>query len=43
MPNIGVVGTIDGWSSEKLAEKTGYRLLIDLEKVSLDLASGSAW
>ena len=47
MPNIGVVGTIGGWSSEKLADtlagKTGYRLLIDLEKVSLDLATGSAW
>ncbi|WP_373500104.1 GAK system ATP-grasp enzyme [Desulfococcus sp.] len=47
MPRIGVVGTIDGWSSETLAdtlaEKTGYRLLIDLERVSLDLSSGSAW
>lgn len=47
MPRIGVVGTIGGWSSEALAdavaETTGYRLLIDLEKVSLDLATGSAW
>lgn len=47
MPKIGVVGTIGGWSSEKLADtvgkKTGYRLLIDLKKVGLDLASGKAW
>ncbi len=46
-PRIGVVGTPDGWSSELLADtvakKTGYRLLIDLEKVRLDLATGSAW
>ena len=47
MPKIGVVGTIGGWSSEKLADtmekKTGYRLLIDLKKMALDLASGKAW
>ncbi|GBC59632.1 glutathione synthase [Desulfonema ishimotonii] len=47
MPEIGVVGTLGGWSSEKLAdtlkEKTGYRLLIDPGKVRLDLATGSAW
>lgn len=47
MPKIGVVGTIGGWSSEKLADmlekRTGFRLLIDMEKVRLDLASGKAW
>lgn len=47
MPNIGVVGIPGGWSSECLAdtvaEMTGYRLLIDPSKISLDLASGSAW
>ncbi|QTA83565.1 RimK-like ATP-grasp domain protein [Desulfonema limicola] len=47
MPKIGVVGTPGGWSSEKLADtieqKTGFRLLIDPEKICLDLDSGSAW
>jgi ribosomal protein S6--L-glutamate ligase len=47
MPKIGVVGTKGGWSSEKLAdtvaEKTGYRLLIDLKKIRLDLSEGMAW
>lgn len=44
MRKIGVVGTIGGWSSEKLADtvgsKTGHRLLIDMKKVSLDLSTG---
>ncbi|MFP4033664.1 MAG: GAK system ATP-grasp enzyme [Desulfococcaceae bacterium] len=47
MPKIGVVGTPGGWSSEWLADaaakRTGYRLLIDLAKVSLDLGSGILW
>lgn len=47
MPRIGVVGIIGGWSSERLvdtlAEKTGFRLLIDLEKLSVDLTTGRAW
>ncbi|UZP67107.1 GAK system ATP-grasp enzyme [Desulfovibrio mangrovi] len=41
---IGVVGTRGGWSSEQLAdavaEKTGFRLLIEMDKVRLDLPSG---
>jgi ATP-grasp enzyme of GAK system len=45
MPKIGIVGTPGGWSSECLADtagkRTGYRLLIDLEKVSLDLGDGT--
>jgi ribosomal protein S6--L-glutamate ligase len=44
---IGVVGTPGGWSSEKLAdtvaEMTGYRLLIEMSSLSLDLAEGRAW
>lgn len=47
MPKIGVVGTIGGWSSEKLADtierKTGYRLLIDPEKLRVDMTGGEAW
>lgn len=46
MPKIGVVGTPGGWSSEMLADTvarmTGYRLLIDMEKVALDLETGAA-
>jgi len=42
MPKIGVVGTPGGWSSEKLADTvarlTGFRLLIDMERVALDLS-----
>lgn len=38
---IGIVGNQGTWSTERLAdkveEKTGYRLVVDLEKVSLDL------
>ncbi len=47
MPKIGVVGTPGGWSSEGLADtvaqKTGYRLLIDMANVRLDLETGQAW
>ncbi|MGJ3521776.1 GAK system ATP-grasp enzyme [Nitratidesulfovibrio sp. D1] len=41
---IGVVGTSGGWSSELLADTvgraTGHRLLIEMDKVRLDLPSG---
>lgn len=41
---IGVIGVPGGWSSEQLADaveaKTGFRCLIDLARVSLDLAEG---
>lgn len=44
---IGVVGIPGGWSSEQLADavekKTGFRLIVDLEKVGLDLESGRVW
>lgn len=44
---IGVVGIEDGWSSRKLADtvalKTGDRLLVEMDKVRLDLPSGNAW
>lgn len=44
---IGVVGTPGGWSSELLADtvaaKTGFRLLVDMEQVCLDLDTGKAW
>jgi ribosomal protein S6--L-glutamate ligase len=44
---IGVVGTRGGWSSELLADtvaaKTGFRLLVDMEQVCLDLDQGQAW
>lgn len=44
---IGVVGTKGGWSSELLADtvarKTGYRLLVEMERVCLDLNTGTAW
>lgn len=47
MKKIAVVGTKNGWSSEKLAETvmemTGYGLLIEMDKVSLDLKTGKAW
>jgi len=42
---IGVIGTTDGWSSEWLADTvadlTGQRLLIDMDRVTLDLESGA--
>jgi ribosomal protein S6--L-glutamate ligase len=43
--NIGVIGTKGGWSSEKLTDAveqfTGKRLLIEMDKVLLDLDSAS--
>jgi ribosomal protein S6--L-glutamate ligase len=45
MKKIGVVGISDGWSSEILADAckqlTGFRLLIDMDKVVLDLERGT--
>ncbi len=47
MPRIAVVGAIGGWSSEQLADSvarhTGFRLLVDMSRVGLDLANGSLW
>ncbi|SLM32646.1 RimK domain protein ATP-grasp [Desulfamplus magnetovallimortis] len=47
MTKIGIIGTPGGWSSEMLADtvdrKTGYRELIPLSEISLDLETGSAW
>lgn len=44
---IGVVGTKGGWSSELLAdavaERTGFRLLVDMEEACLDLHNGQLW
>ena len=44
---IGVVGTHGGWSSEHLAdtvgERTGFRLLVDMADVRLDLGAGRVW
>ena len=44
---IGVVGTRGGWSSELLADtvaaKTGFRLLVDMEQVCMDLDKGKVW
>ena len=45
--NIGVVGIPGAWSTERLAQavekRTGYRRIIDLDHVTLDLDSGRAW
>ena len=42
---LGVIGTHNGWSSELLADsvakKTGYRLLIDMKNVRLDMQSNT--
>ena len=47
MVKIGIIGTPDGWSSETLADtverKTGYRALIPLKDICLDLENGTAW
>ncbi len=47
MVRIGVVGTKDGWSSERLATTvsrlTGFGLLIEMDQVRLDFTSGDAW
>ncbi len=44
MKRIAVVGIPGGWSSERLAgaveERTGFRLLVDMARVRLDLESG---
>jgi len=44
MKKIGVVGVAGGWSSESLAdalaERTGFRCLLDMEMASLDLERG---
>lgn len=46
-PKIGVVGVPGGWSSEELADrvadKTGLRLLIDMKKTKMDMDSGSVF
>lgn len=46
MKRIGVVGAPGNWSSERLADavaaKTGYRHLVDMGKLSLNLQTGSA-
>lgn len=43
---IGVIGTRGGWSSELLADTverlTGYRLLVEMNEVRLDMPSGRA-
>ena len=47
MIKIGIIGTPDGWSSETLADtvekKTGYRALIPLRDICLNLENGTAW
>jgi len=47
MRKIAVIGTKDGWSSEKLAdaaaEITDRRLLVEMNQVRLDLETGSLW
>ncbi|OBQ46528.1 GAK system ATP-grasp enzyme [Halodesulfovibrio spirochaetisodalis] len=44
---IGVVGTPSGWSSERLADTvartTGYRLLINMKEIRLDLGQKACW
>lgn len=44
---IGVIGIPGKWSTETLADeveqRTGFRLVIDMAEVSLDLASGQLW
>ena len=46
-PKIGVVGIPGKWSTEVLADaveaKTGFRLIIDMAQVSLNLTQGSLW
>jgi ribosomal protein S6--L-glutamate ligase len=44
---IGVIGTKGVWSTERLAdafsEKTGRRLLVEMDRVRLELPSGACW
>lgn len=46
MKKIAVIGVPGGWSSERLADaveaKTGYRQLVDMADVALDLETGQA-
>lgn len=46
-PRIGVIGLPGKWSTETLADaveqQTGFRLVIDMAEVSLDLAQGRLW
>jgi ribosomal protein S6--L-glutamate ligase len=46
-PKIGVVGISGKWSTEILADaieqRTGFRLVIDMSKVELDLKTGQLW
>ena len=47
MAKIGVVGVLGGWSSERLADavrdKTGFRLLIEMDHVYYDSDSDTVW
>lgn len=47
MPDIAIIGTRGGWSSERLADTaaqiSGKRLLVDMSEVRLDLNTGDAW
>ena len=47
MPDIAIIGTKGGWSSEKLADAaasvSGKRILVEMSKVRLDLTTGDAW
>ncbi len=47
MKKIAVIGIPGGWSSERLADtlemETGFRCLIDMQKVRLDLDSGRVY
>jgi len=45
MPRIGVLGNLDGWSSQHLADtvadRTGERILVDPARLTLDLERGT--
>ena len=47
MKKVAVIGVPGGWSSERLAdalaELSGFRALVDLSKVSVDLSTGKAF
>lgn len=47
MTKIAVVGTRNGWSSEKLADSvsasTGHRILVEMEQACLDLGQNQVW
>lgn len=46
-PRIAVVGIPGKWSTETLADaleqKTGFRLVVDMQHVSADLSTGAVW